>query len=162
MKQLLKLAAISAFVLVPVKAHAVTDNVIFNGTVTHTCTITVNNGGTLVADGAFQTLGSTVGAGVAGDADIVATGNTFQVSIDTPSAFDSQPPADTTAETFNASFNTSGATSTSGSAAGGANSGGSTLTAGTTNVDVDLTASKGGSDVFEAGAYQATVVLRCE
>ena len=162
MKQLLKTAAVAAFVLVPFQAHAVTDNVIFNGTVTHTCTIAVNSGGTMVADGGFQNLGSTIGAGVAGDATISATGNTFQVSIDTPNSFDTQPAADTTGETFTGSFVATGATSASGAAAGGANSGGSTLNAGNTDVSVDLVAAKSGTDVFEAGAYQATVVLRCE
>ena len=162
MRNFLKLAMASALVAVPMQASAVTGNVPFNGTVTHTCTITVNNGGTMVSDASFQTLASNIGAGVNGDADIVATGNTFQISIDAPNAFDSQPASDTTAETFNASYTTSGANSHSGSAAGGSNSGTNTLAMGTTNVDIDLSASKGGSDVFEAGAYQATVVLRCE
>lgn len=162
MKNILKLAAAAAFVAVPMQASAVTGNVPFNGTVTHTCTITVNNGGTMVADAGFQNLGSTIGAGVNGDADIVATGNTFQISIDAPSAFTTQPAADTTGETFLASYVATGDTSASGSAAGGSNSGASTLSQGSTNVDVDLVASKGGTDVFEAGTYSATVVLRCE
>lgn len=158
----LKVALATAFVAVPMQANAVTGNVPFNGTVTHTCTITVNTGGTLVSDAGFQNLASNIGAGVNGDADITATGNTFNVSIDAPAAFDSQPASDTTGESFNASYSTSGATSVTGSAAGGANSGTNTLNMGTTNVDIDLVASKSGADVFEAGAYQATVVLRCE
>jgi len=163
-KNLLKIAAAAAFVAVPMQASAVTGDVPFNGTVTHTCVINVNGGGTMVADASFQTLTSTAGVGAAaGTADIVATGNGFDVSIDVPSSFSTEPTADTTAETFNGAFSTTGATSVTGSAAGGANSGtGTDLNNGTTNVSVNLTATKAGTDVFEAGAYAATVVLRCE
>lgn len=163
-RHFLKLAMATAFVAVPMQANAVTNNIPFNGTVTHTCTITLTNaGGTLAADTAnFQSLSSTNAGGQAGTADIVATGNTFQISIDAPSTFDSEPVADASAETFSASYSTSGANTLTGSATGGNNSGGSTLSMGTTNVSVDLAASKSGSDVFEAGSYSATVVLRCE
>ena len=162
MKNLLKVAAAVAFVVVPMQASAVTADIPFNGTVTHTCTINVTGGGIMVADAGFQNLSSLGAGGNAGTAEVVATGNGFDVSIDVPTAFSSEPAADLTGETFAASYTTTGATSVTGSATGGNNSGAENLNNGTTNVAVDLTASKAGADVFEAGAYDAVVVLRCE
>ncbi|MGI9350252.1 MAG: hypothetical protein ACR2O3_01710 [Rhizobiaceae bacterium] len=162
MKNILKVAMVAGFAAVPMHANAVTGDVQFNGTVTHTCVINVGRQGTMVADAAFQNLDSTNAGGQSGQAQIVATGNGFDVSIDVPAAFGTEPAADATAETFSGAYTTSGATVTSGSAVGGANSGAQNLSNGTTDVDINLAAAKAGADVFEAGNYVATVVLRCE
>lgn len=162
MKNLLKVAMAAGFIAVPMQAGAVTDNVQFNGTVTHSCQINVTRQGTMVADAGFQNLDSTLAGGQSGQADVTATGNGFNVSIDVPSSFTTEPAADTTTETFGGAYTTSGATTTSGSAVGGANSGANGLNNGVTAVDINLAAAKGGSDVFEAGNYVGIVVLRCE
>ncbi len=162
MKNILKVTAAVAFVVVPMQANAITGSVPFNGTVTHTCTINVNSGGTLVADAGFQNLSSSIAGGVSGDVEVIATGNGFGLSIDVPSSFTSKPSENTTGETFSGSYLATGATSGTGSASGGSNSGALGLSNGTTGVSVDLVASKSGSDVFEAGSYEAVVTLRCE
>lgn len=156
MKKFIFAAGVAAFALAPVQASAVTGNIPFNGTVTHTCTITVGPAGALAADASFQTLSSSIGSGSAGTASIVATGNGFNISVDAPTL--SKPAADTTSETLASSYSTSGATSVSGADTDPANN----LSNGTTNVSINMSATKSGSDVFEAGAYTGTVVLRCE
>lgn len=157
MKKFVMAAGAATIALAPINAHAVSGNVIFNGNVTHTCTITVGGtAGSLDVDAGFQTLSSSIGSGSAGTATIVATGNGFDVSVDTPTL--SKPTEDTTSETLSASYSTTGASSVSGSDASVAND----LSNGTTNVSVNMQAVKSGSDVFEAGAYTGTVVLRCE
>ncbi len=156
MKMLAKIAVVGALAVVPAQAFAATGNVEFNGTVTHTCTITVDSNGSLAADAGFQTLSSTIGSGTNGTATIVATGNGFDISVDTPTL--SKPAADASSETLTAAYSTSGATSVSGTDSGAAND----LSNGTTNVSIDMAATKSGSDVFEAGSYTGTVVLRCE
>lgn len=157
MKKSILAAGAAMLALAPINAHAVTGNVIFNGTVTHTCTITVGGtAGSLDVDSGFQTLSSSIGSGSAGTATVVATGNGFDISVDTPSL--SKPAEDTSSETLSASYSTTGASSVSGTDASAAND----LNNGTTNVSVNMQAAKSGSDVFEAGAYTGTVVLRCE
>ncbi len=56
MKKYILAAGVAAFALAPVQASAVTGNIPFNGTVTHTCVITVGPAGALAADASFQTL----------------------------------------------------------------------------------------------------------
>ena len=157
MNKLVLAAGAAMLALAPINAHAVSGNVIFNGTVTHTCTITVGGtAGALDVDAGFQTLSSGIGSGSAGTAQIVATGNGFDISVDTPTL--SKPAEDTTSETLSASYSTSGVTSVSGTDSSAAND----LKRGATQVSVNMQAVKSGSDVFEAGAYTGTVVLRCE
>lgn len=156
MKKHILAAGVAAFAFAPVQASAVTGNIPFNGTVTHTCVITVGPAGALAADASFQTLSSSIGSGSAGSATIVATGNGFDISVDAPTL--SKPAADTTGETLASSYSTSGASSVSGTNSDAAND----LNNGTTNVSINMSATKSGSDVFEAGAYTGTVVLRCE
>ncbi len=158
MKNLVKLAGAAALVLLPVQANAVTGDVPFNGSVTHTCTITVNSSGTLGVSTDFQSLDSEEVGGAAGTATIVATGNGFDISADAPTSFDTKPVADTTSNTFAANYATTGATSIGQTSGTNVND----LNHGTTNVTVHMSADKSGADVFEAGAYSATVVLRCE
>lgn len=158
MKNLFKAAGVAALMLAPMQAQAVTGDVPFNGNVTHTCVINVNSSGTLGVSTDFQTLGSEEAGGSAGTATIVATGNGFDISADAPTAFSTKPAADTSSNTFEANYATNGATSIGQVDGATAND----LNNGTTNVIVNMSASKSGSDVFEAGAYAATVVLRCE
>jgi hypothetical protein len=156
MKNLVKIAVAASFAVLPAQAFAATGNVQFNATVTHTCVITVGSAGTLTASTDFTTLGSTQAGGSAGTATVAASGNGFKISVDAPSL--SKPATDTTSETLTSAYSASGATSTSGTNASAANN----LAHGTTNVSVNMTAVKSGSNVFEAGTYTGTVVLRCE
>lgn len=152
MKNLLKSAALAAVILAPIQANAVTADIPFNGSVTHTCVITVNSSGALGVSTNFQTLSSSIGSGTAGTATVVATGNGFDISVNAPTAFTTKPTEDTTTNTFAASYNTGSGDQTTAT----------DLTNGRHSVDINMSASKSGSDVFEAGAYAATVVLRCE
>lgn len=153
MKNLLKSAALAAIVLAPFNAIAETGDIPFNGSVTHTCVITVGASGALGASTNFQTLSSTIGSGSAGAASVVSTGNSFDISVNAPTSFDSKPTEDTTSNTFAANYAVD---------SGSAQSTASDLTHGTHTVAINMSATKSGSDVFEAGAYSATVVLRCE
>lgn len=156
MKKYAKLAVVASIAMVPAQAFAATGNVQFNATVTHTCTITVNSAGTLGVSTNFGTLSSMQAGGAAGSATIAASGNGFDISVDAPNL--SKPAADTTSETLSASYITTGATTVSGAHTDAAND----LNNGTTNVSVHMAAMKSGSDVFAAGTYTGTVVLRCE
>lgn len=153
MKNLLKSAALAAFVLAPVHANAVTADIPFSGSVTHTCVITVGPSGTLGVSADFKTLSSGISGGSAGAASVVSTGSGFDVSVTAPSSFTTSPTADTSSTAFAASYTVDSGSSLSAS---------SDLTNGTHAITVDMSATKSGSDVFEAGAYAATVVLRCE
>lgn len=156
MHNYVKFAVAASLALVPAQAFAITGDVQFNGTVTHTCTINVNNAGALGVSTDFKTLGSNQAGGAAGTATIAASGNGFDISVDAPTL--SKPATDTTAESLSSSYTTTGATSVSGTNSDGSKN----LANGTTNVSVNMTAVKSGSDVFEAGSYTGTVVLRCE
>ncbi len=151
-----KFAVAASFALVPAQAFSATGDIQFSATVTHTCTITVNSAGTLGVSTDFKTLASNQASGTAGTATISASGNGFDISVGAPSL--SKPAADNTAETLSASYSTTGATSVSGTNSSAAND----LAHGTTNVSVNMSAVKSGSDVFEAGNYTGTVVLLCE
>ncbi len=154
MKSLYKIVAAVA-VLAPVQAHAVTDNIPFNGTVADTCAITVNSSGTITPNATYTQLSSTNAGGAAGTATILAIGTGWDVAADAPSSFSTEPTP--TASTFAASYNLSGVTTA-------ANVPGATTTAlnnGSTNVAVNLTATHP-TGSYTAGTYTATVVLRCE
>lgn len=153
MKNLIKSAAIAAFVLAPVHANAVTANIPFNGSVTHTCVINVGPAGALGVSSDFKTLSSSISGGNAGAATVTSTGNGFNVSVTAPTSFGTKPAADTSSNTFAASYKVD--TGSSLTAA-------SSLSHGEHAIAVDMSATKSGSDVFEHGTYAATVVLRCE
>ncbi|MCB1382296.1 MAG: hypothetical protein KDJ73_05080 [Notoacmeibacter sp.] len=156
MKAAVKLAGVFA-VLAPVQAFAVTGNIPFNGTVTDTCVITVGSSGTIAPNTAYTVLGSTETGGAPGTATILATGSGFNVFADAPTAWGTAPASASTA-VFATTYSLSGANTAS-------NVAGATGTAlsnfGTTNASVNLTATLP-SGTYEAGAYAATVVLRCE
>lgn len=150
MKTLHKIAAAAVFTLAPLNAIAATGNVDFNGAVTHTCSINVTQAGSLGASTDFSNLSDSNSGGQSGAATINATGNGFDLFVDAPTNFAGPTSADTIVASISG-----GLSDTSGTAAG------ADVPHGGANVDVHLSASKT-SGVFEAGAYSATVVLRCE
>jgi len=156
MKKLVKIAVAASFAVLPVQAFATTGNIQFNATVTHTCVITVGTAGTLTASTDFTTLGSTQPGGAAGTASIASSGNGFKISVDAPSL--SKPSTDTSAETLTSAYSATGSASRSRITASAPNNPAN----GMTNVSINMTAVKSGSNVFEAGTYTGTVVLRCE
>ncbi len=145
-----------AVCLLPLRAGAVTGDIPFNSIVTHTCTIVVTRDGILDPRNNFTRLTSRSGPGRPGRANVTATGNGFTVSVDAPVAFDSEPAADITGETFRAWHRANGATSY------GITQNPEPLNRGLSRIRVHMDARKSGADVFEAGNYSATVVLRCE
>ena len=158
MKNLIKAAGVAVLALAPMQAGAVTGNIPFNGSVTHTCVITVGPAGTITSNAGFTNLSSTNTGGASGSASVAATGNGFRISVD-QATLPTKPAADTSADTLASSYSTGGATSTSGVHTDAV---GNLLNHGTTSVSVDMSASKSGSDVYETGTYAGQVVLRCE
>lgn len=144
------------FGLFPSQSIAVTNDVEFNANVTHTCAITVTRDGILDPRSNFTRLTSRSGPGRPGRANVTATGNTFTVSVEAPVAFDTQPAADTTPETFRAWHRSNGAT------VYGITQTPQTINMGLSRVRIHMDARKTSGDVFEAGNYSATVILRCE
>lgn len=130
----------------------------FNGSIFHTCNIKIINEGTFGVRSDYKVLNSRLRhrGGSSGNAEIFTSSPGYSVSIIKPTRFNTQPVADTTPETFNATYEGSGATNIARTSASRA------LAQGTTNINVDMLAKKSGTNIFEAGNYQATVVLRCE
>lgn len=154
MNKFVKIAAAAALAIIPVEALAATGNVTFGATITHSCAIDQVVNGSLGANAGFTVLSSTVGSGTSGSARIVATGSAFDVSVGSPTL--SKPAGDTSSQTLASSYSASGATTIATTSAA------NDLNNGTTNVTVDMSATKSGSDVFEAGLYTGTVVLTCQ
>jgi len=152
------LAIIAVLALFPLPADAANQGVPFGLNLTHTCSITVTRGGTLDPRSNFTRLTSRSGPGTPGRADVVTTGNGFTVSVDAPTSFDSEPAEDTSSETFRAWHRSRGATSYNNTQAP------QPINAGTNRIRIHMDARKinGSGDVFEAGDYSATVILRCE
>ena len=142
----------------PAKAFASNEVMEFNLNLTHTCSIVVTQGGTLDPRSNFTRLTSRSGPGTPGRADVVATGSGFTVSVDAPTAFDSKPAEDVSANRFRAWHRSYGATSY------GITQNPESINAGTSRVRIHMDARKfnGSGDVFEAGNYSATTILRCE
>lgn len=148
-------SVISCAVLMPAIAVAATGPVIFNGTVTATCTLNVTSNGVMVASPDLQSLSSHNIGGSPGLVSLSTTGG-VSLSVD-PVTLTTVPPADLTPITWAPSYAVSGAHSF----AEGDDP--NTLTApGSSTVTVHLAGTKGGSDTFATGAYQATVTVRCE
>jgi len=154
MKHFVKAAVVAAAVLAPSVASAQqlgAGAVPFNGTVASTCTITVDPAaGTLGANASFTQLGSTIGGGTSGGASVFSNG-AFTLRVANPTLGGDFG----TGDTATSSAGLSGATS--GTVAGGSQQ---ILAAGTTDVDVDMTANA--ASVFGPGTYSATVQLTCE
>ncbi len=140
----------------PTASVAASSDVQFDGTVTHSCAIVVDANGTLGVRPDFRVLNSAFADGAPGRATVTSTGNTFTISVDNPSAFDAQPPEDTQPNTFFATYRVTGATNIARTDTP------QTLNHGTNTVRVHLRVRKPVGEVFEAGDYSATVVLRCE
>jgi len=136
-------------------ALATTQNVIFNGTITATCTLVIATNGTMTVSPDLQSLSSHNSGGSAGTVTLTTTGG-VSLSVD-PVTTTTVPAADTTATTWTPTYSSSGThtIAETGSA--------TSLTApGADVVSVNLAGTKGGSNRFASGNYQATVTLRCE
>ncbi|MDX8527908.1 hypothetical protein RFM68_25770 [Mesorhizobium sp. MSK_1335] len=136
-------------------AIATTQNVIFNGTVTATCTLVVGSNGTMTVSPDLQSLSSHNSRGSAGMVTLATTGG-VSLSVD-PVTLTTVPAADSTATTWTPTYLASGAHTI-------AETGASTALTipGADLVSVHLAGTKGGSNRFANGNYQATVTLRCE
>lgn len=155
MKKFLKFAVVAA-ILAPVQAFAASGDIPFNGTIVDTCVITVGSGGTIAPNSAYSVLSSKEAAGTSGKATLLVTGNAYSVSAEAPAAW-STAPASASSAVFASEYDLSGANT----AANVAGATATPLANGTTNVNVDLTATLP-SGTYEAGTYRAIVVLRCE
>ncbi|RUZ78148.1 hypothetical protein EN943_11615 [Mesorhizobium sp. M7A.F.Ca.US.006.01.1.1] len=136
-------------------ALAATQNVIFNGTIAPTCTLVVATNGTMTASPDLQSLSSHNSGGSAGTVTLTTTGG-VSLSVD-PVTTMTVPSADSTSTTWTPTYSAAGAHSIveTGSAT-------SITTPGADLVSVHLAGTKGGSNRFANGNYQATVTLRCE
>lgn len=136
-------------------ALATTQNVIFNGTVTPTCTLVIATNGTMTVSPDLQSLSSHNSGGSAGTVTLTTTGG-VSLSVD-PVTTTTVPSADTTSTTWTPTYSAAGAHSIveTGSAT-------AISTPGADLVSVHLAGTKGGSNRFANGNYQATVTLRCE
>jgi hypothetical protein len=149
--------AIAALLSAEQGAIAATANVPFTGVVTATCVLTVGTPGVMSASTDFTSLSSTNAGGVAGTVSALSTGTAFKVSAIAPTSFTASPANGGNAVTFNSLYRGTGATSI-GSTPGNTTT---TLGAGLTNLTVDLAAVKS-AGTFDAGAYAAEVIVRCE
>lgn len=140
---------------IPFSALAATGNVIFNGTIAATCTLTVNTNGTMTVSADLQSLSSQNPGGAPGTVTLSTTGG-VTLSVD-PVTTTTVPVDDLTATTWTPTYASSGAHNI-------AETGGSSslTTPGSSTVTVNLAGTKGGSNRFSAGNYQATVTVRCE
>lgn len=148
---------LAALVAAPSAANAAQATVPFTGLVTATCVLTVGLPGVFGVSTDFKTLSSTAAGGVTGSVAALSTGTAFKVSAVAPTAFTLAPAGGGDSVAFAASYSASGATtigSTPGTTA-------TTLNSGTTNISVNLNAVKS-SGTFNAGAYAAEVIVRCE
>ena len=152
----IKLTALGVAMASAATAVAQTDDVIFNATVSDSCTVVADSNGTLALNGASTVLASTEAGGSAGQATIVANNSTFNVSIDAISNFTTGPADADTNTTFGTTYSASGATTASGVT-------GTTQTSlglGSTTLTVDATATKS-TGTFSAGTYSLTATVRC-
>ncbi|MER8573571.1 hypothetical protein NKH19_00475 [Mesorhizobium sp. M1338] len=136
-------------------ALATTQNVIFNGTITPTCTLVIATNGTMTVSPDLQSLSSHNSGGSAGTVTLTTTGG-VSLSVD-PVTTTTVPSADVTSTTWTPTYSAAGTHSIveTGSAT-------SIGTSGADLVSVNLAGTKGGSNRFASGNYQATVTLRCE
>lgn len=136
-------------------ALATTQNVTFNGTINPTCTLVVATNGTMIVSPDLQSLSSHNSGGSAGTVTLTTTGG-VSLSVD-PVTTTTVPSADISSTTWTPTYSAAGAHSIveTGSAT-------SIGTPGADLVSVHLAGTKGGSNRFANGNYQATVTLRCE
>ncbi|MBO6900355.1 MAG: hypothetical protein JJ864_03330 [Rhizobiaceae bacterium] len=151
----LLLATSVLIVLADVGANAATQNVLFNATIAPTCTLTIVSNGLLAASPDLQTLSSKLSGGASGSVSLTTTGG-VDLSVD-PVTVVTAPPADVSATSWTPTYSAAGSHTV-------AETGGSTTLndPGVSTVTVHLVGTKGGSDRFTSGNYQATVTVRCE
>ncbi|MEO1043773.1 MAG: hypothetical protein AAFX52_15940 [Pseudomonadota bacterium] len=137
-------------------SFAQTDDVIFNGTVSDSCTVVADTNGTLGLNGTGTVLASTETGGAAGQATITATGTSFNVTIDAITNFTTGPADADTNTTFSTTYDASGATT----AAGVDGATPTSLGSGITTLGVNANATKT-TGIFSAGTYSLTATVRC-
>ena len=129
----------------------------FSYTITDFCTIQIVENGVLAPSPDLRRLRSRVGdGGSPARLDVLTSAGTFTLTVNAPSAFTSQPAANTTPETFRAPFRSTGATVFAETETP------QVLGVGSSNVRVVLIAQKAPGDVFPAGNYSAIVPVLCE
>lgn len=155
MRNIICITAASVFGFTPL-AYAATANVIFNGTVAATCVLTVQSNGTMTASSDLTSLSSKNPGGVAGTVRLITTGG-VNLSVDPGASSVTRPAGDTGTITWTPVYSSAGSHVLTESGSSRA-----LTTAGISTVSVNLTGTKGPTDSFAVGAYQATVTVRCE
>lgn len=135
-------------------ALAVDAGAVFAGLVLSTCALTVGTPGVMTANAGYTSLSSENAGGSRSTVVALTTGATFNISALAPSTFTA---GDSSNVTFATDYTLTGSTSASDIL--GVTT--TLLNIGTTTVAVDLTATKSTGN-FPAGAYAATVTVRCE
>lgn len=155
MKRLLGSALLPLLAMGSAQAQDTAD-VIFNATVSDSCTVIADSSGTLGLNGTSTVLASTETGGSAGQATVTASTNTYNISIDTVSGFTTGPADADTNTTFSTSYDASGATSATG--VDGATP--TPLGTGVTTLAVNANATKT-TGIFSSGTYALTATVRC-
>ena len=157
MKKLLALAT-ALFLFAPAPTHAATTGALFSGSILSTCVLVAGTPGIITANADYTGMSSHNGGGLASFVTATATGSSFNITTEAPSAFTLAPTGANTGTTFSSSYALSGATTAAeanGTIARGLNIGISTVT-------VHMAAAKS-ADVFPASpTYTAIVTVRCE
>ncbi len=130
-------------------------DLLFNGFILGSCTVTVGTAGTLELDGDGDQLSSQNPGGAPATATIVTTSIGYRVDVDPPSAFTLEPSGGGTGVTFSASYSATGATILNNILAGLL----SILGIGTTNLSVHASADR--ASAFPPGEYQMPVTVTC-
>jgi hypothetical protein len=135
-------------------SNAVDANAVFTGLIANTCALTVGTPGTLTPNSGFSSLSSDNAGGSKSTVTALVTGGTFNISAIAPGTFTL---GNNTNVTFATDYSLSGA-ATANDVPGATTT---PISSGVTGVSVDLAATKS-SGTFSAGAYAATVIVRCE
>jgi hypothetical protein len=136
-------------------AYAATQGVLFEATIAPICTLTVGDNGQMAASPDLQTLSSKLGGGDSGSVTLSTTGG-VSLSVD-PVTVVTAPAGDTSPTTWSPTYAVTGSHNIAERSAPQALGG-----PGSSTVTVHLVGTKGGSDTFAAGDYEATVTVRCE
>lgn len=153
-----KLIALAAFLLAAAPAQAATTGATFLGSILSTCVLVAGTPGIITANADYTGMSSHNGGGQASTVVATATGSSFAITTEAPSAFTLAPAGANTGTTFSSSYLLSGATTAV--EANGATSRG--LNIGLTTVTVHMAAAKS-ADAFPASpTYSAIVTVRCE
>jgi hypothetical protein len=140
MKNFVKIAIAAAALVAPMQAQAA--NVEFNASVDNSCAIVVNNGGTMVQNGAATELDSASGGGTPASITVSATSTAFGMSYAAPTAWEAASTG-TTAASYAVTADAY------------------TPAVGDVDLEVNLKATAT-AGTFETGSYVAIVVATCE